>query len=358
MFNPLDMIGIDYLGPIKPESKHGSQYVVIIVDYFSRYCWALAVGSATGRNALRLLGQVSRTFGFPRSAYSDNATHFSQGEFFEFLRKHGIRNFPVPKTHPSSVGLSERFVQMVLYALRKLMFSVSDLSTWEDFLEPTIQCLNTRMLKIQGFTPAQLLLGFNPRYNTEDFTPEDLEVAEDIASKIETSEIVSVETRLALLEEIQSHARDRLFESHAKLVESAGLKTRWTSPKEGDLVLLRRFELDAQRGRKLEARWEGPFILVDVAHHGLSGRLKDINTGKIVRVRQSGTKERCHIDDLRVFVPRESKPQVSVNNVQLHEFKWELSLQDIARMRREGIDLKRLVSIESRELKTVPDGKG
>ena len=78
-------------------------------------------------------------------------------------------------------------------------------------------------------------------------------------------------------------------------------------PKEGDLVLLRRFSTDQYHGRKLEPRWEGPYRLADVAFHGRSGRVLDLHSGRVVRVRASGLKERRHLDDLKVFTPRRSK---------------------------------------------------
>ena len=64
--------------------------------------------------------------------------------------------------------------------------------------------------------------------------------------------------------------------------------------------------MDQYRGRKLEPRWEGPYRLSDVAHHGHSVRLVDLYSEKAVRVRASGLKERCHLDDLKDF-PRRSK---------------------------------------------------
>ena len=78
-------------------------------------------------------------------------------------------------------------------------------------------------------------------------------------------------------------------------------------PKDGDLVLLRRFSAEKYHARKREPQWEGPYRLADVAYHGRSGRLIDIHTNKVVRVRASGLKKRCHLDDLKVFTPRRAK---------------------------------------------------
>ncbi|KAL7268447.1 hypothetical protein RUND412_008934 [Rhizina undulata] len=79
------------------------------------------------------------------------------------------------------------------------------------------------------------------------------------------------------------------------------------SPKKGDLVLLWRFKLDGQHSGKLEPRWEGPYILHDIGYNNISGRLRDVNTGKIVRVRAAGRKEHCHLDDMEVFIERKQE---------------------------------------------------
>ena len=71
--------------------------------------------------------------------------------------------------------------------------------------------------------------------------------------------------------------------------------------------MLRSFATDQYHGRKLEPRWEGPYRLADVSFRGRSGRLLDLYTNNVVRVRASGLKERCHLDDLKVFTPRRLK---------------------------------------------------
>ena len=35
---PMDMMGMDYLGPISPKPQSGNRYVYVMVDYFSRHC--------------------------------------------------------------------------------------------------------------------------------------------------------------------------------------------------------------------------------------------------------------------------------------------------------------------------------
>ena len=41
-------------------------------------------------------------------------------------------------------------------------------------------------------------------------------------------------------------------------------------PKVGDLILVRRHQLDKQRGNKLEPRWHGPYVVTKFARSGRS----------------------------------------------------------------------------------------
>jgi len=89
-----------------------------------------------------------------------------------------------------------------------------------------------------------------------------------------------------------------------RFAEHQGRKGWFPAPKEGDLVLLHCAALDNHYDKKLEAHWEGPFHLGDLAPHGKSGRLYDITTGALVKTKPSGLKDRIHLDDLKVYVPR------------------------------------------------------
>ena len=76
---PMDMLGMDYLGPISPKPESGYRYILVMVDYFSRHCWARAVMANSGAEAVQAIMNLSRTFGWPKSIYTDNGTHFARG---------------------------------------------------------------------------------------------------------------------------------------------------------------------------------------------------------------------------------------------------------------------------------------
>jgi len=110
--------------------------------------------------------------------------------------------------------------------------------------------------------------------------------------------------RVERLEAIRQRFLDRFNRT-----ETGRDSGRYEAPRNGDLVLLRRAALGNRRDKKLEPRWEGPFRLDDVAHHGRSGHLFDLSTGQLVKTKISGLRDRVHLDDLRCLC-QEGKTRV------------------------------------------------
>ena len=72
---PLDMMGFDFVGRF-PDSPRGNKYIVIGVDYFTRFLFAEPIPVSQGKSAVALLMRVARMFGSPRAVYTDNGAHF------------------------------------------------------------------------------------------------------------------------------------------------------------------------------------------------------------------------------------------------------------------------------------------
>jgi hypothetical protein len=42
----MDLVGLDFIGPISPTSLAGNRYIIILVDYFTRHVFARAAEAA------------------------------------------------------------------------------------------------------------------------------------------------------------------------------------------------------------------------------------------------------------------------------------------------------------------------
>ena len=225
------MVVLDFISPITPVSAQGNRYIVIMVDYFTRFLITRAVAAATGEAVRGLFESATETFGNPLAAYTDNGQHFLGDEFHGMLVKRGIRHFLAPKTHPSSVGLAERYVQLIMGFLRRWIQG-NNKDLWDTLLASVVQTLNTCGIKIHGFTPSELLFGYNPRSGPKD----------DITACILLDRIDSNAYGLhpARLEENRQQGQEQIVAAAEWQAEKEEQKNRkGVALQDGDLVLLK-----------------------------------------------------------------------------------------------------------------------
>jgi hypothetical protein len=70
-----ERVDIDTIGPL-PKDDYDNEYVVVIVDAFSRFVKSTPVKSTWGLDAARALIDFVSTFGCPRIIQSDRGTAF------------------------------------------------------------------------------------------------------------------------------------------------------------------------------------------------------------------------------------------------------------------------------------------
>ncbi|KAG0644330.1 hypothetical protein HOY80DRAFT_1029998 [Tuber brumale] len=151
---------------------------------------------------------------------------------------------------------------------------------WDLFVNPLVHAINIQVFIIHGFTPAELLLGYNPS-----------RTGREVGSDTEWS--------VAVLSMGIDQGRD-IWDKEEELVQ-------------------RQVE---RLGSMLEARWEGPYILGDLAWHGKSGPLYDINTQELVQVKKCGLKDRVLLNDVKRDLTRPTVTE-DVDLVDLLEYDRE-----------------------------------
>ena len=106
--------------------------------------------------------------------------------------------------------------------------------------------------------------------------------------------------QLTKIEERRRDAAMKTYETQ-KVLEKKEIG-RGEPPQKGDLVLLRRFVVDKDKGRKLEVKWEGPYLVTKLSSSGVSVTLTDFLTDRV--------KGRYSTDALKLYVQRQLGEQV------------------------------------------------
>jgi hypothetical protein len=101
-----DIWGIDFMGPF-PKS-HDSEYILVAVDYVSKWLEALPCRDADAKHARRVLHEViSPCFGTPKIVISDEGSHFIDKTFQNFLKELGAKHNIATLYHPQTSDQAE-----------------------------------------------------------------------------------------------------------------------------------------------------------------------------------------------------------------------------------------------------------
>ena len=113
---PMERVAVDAVGPFQPDSD-GNKYLLVAVDYFSRYVEAEPVKALGGKVLVNFFSKFSARYGFPRELVMDQGADNQSKEFREFCEKVGIKQrFIAPYHHQSNMG--ERSHRSILNSLR------------------------------------------------------------------------------------------------------------------------------------------------------------------------------------------------------------------------------------------------
>jgi hypothetical protein len=116
---PLEMFGMDMLGPLNPKSHDGYNYLLVLVDYCTK--WPIVIPLRTRRAeeiAAAILHQVVPTYGLPRAVISDNAAEFVSKALKLLYAKLGIRKVDIAPYSPQLNGQCERMMRPLADCLR------------------------------------------------------------------------------------------------------------------------------------------------------------------------------------------------------------------------------------------------
>jgi len=98
-----DVWGFDFMGPFS--SSFGNQYILVAVDYVSKWVEAIPIRMNDNRVVVKFLKEnIFSRFGTPHTIISDNGTHFCNRAFEALMRKYDITHELSTVYHPQTNG--------------------------------------------------------------------------------------------------------------------------------------------------------------------------------------------------------------------------------------------------------------
>ncbi|PKI76189.1 hypothetical protein CRG98_003416, partial [Punica granatum] len=75
---PFSMWGIDVIGPINPKASNGHQFILVVIDYFTKWIEAITLASITANAVARFLKHdIIARYGVPETIITDNAKNLN-----------------------------------------------------------------------------------------------------------------------------------------------------------------------------------------------------------------------------------------------------------------------------------------
>ena len=246
-----ELLGIDGTGPL-PETILKNRYILVAVDYFSKFCVAKAVPDMTALTTAKFLfDEIICRFGMPKAVISDHGKNYKSILFAQLCKLCQIETRNSTFYHPEGNGLVERMNKTFKQILT--MYVNSAHNNWDVHLQAAIAAYNTTIQDSIGCSPYEVLFGKKPSLIADVILSNPVKVDEkplvqylaDLKNNMEEIH-KSVERKVVLSQDRQKRYYDRFVSSPSVF-------------KEGDLVRLVNERSIVGESKSFRLRSIGPF---------------------------------------------------------------------------------------------------
>ncbi|GJR60934.1 reverse transcriptase domain-containing protein [Tanacetum coccineum] len=213
-----DIWGLDFMGPF-PNSK-GNKYILVAVDYVSKWVEAQALPTNDARVVIRFLRRLFARFGVPKALISDRGTHFCNSQLEKALQKYGVTHKLSTAYHPQTNGQTEvtnRAIKRILE--RSVGYNPKN---WSEKLDDALWAFRTAYKTPTGCTPFRLVYGKACHLPLRDEAYENTRIYKERTKRWHDS-------RLRGDKDFKAGDKVLLFNSRFKM-HPGKLKSKWYGP--------------------------------------------------------------------------------------------------------------------------------
>lgn len=244
---PFSRVGLDLIGPL-PVTQNQNKYIIVLVDYLTKWVEAEPLQKAESENVVRFLKMVFSRHGIPEILVTDNGPQFTSDKTKAFLDLHDVFVHYISTYHPASNGEVENRNREICKYLRLLAEKNQE---WDEVLYSALWALRTCKNEVTKHSSFELL------YGRRDLQPFELTINLERRNDLETEEEYWIRKFTTHDKWIREAIRNietanKLWSDRRKQIKR--LKSNFNP---GDLVLVKVFNR-----RKLDPFFTGPLEII------------------------------------------------------------------------------------------------
>lgn len=246
---PGEMLGLDLMGPF-PRSKKGNSYLLVIVDYYTKWVELFSLkDSKTPKIVSILIQDIFTRWGTPQHLLSDRGPQFTSQLLSEVCKTWGVIQKLTTSYHPQT-NLTERVNRTLKTMIASFVGNNHQL--WDQWLPEFRFAINTAKHDTTGFTPAKLALGRNLK------GPLDRLIAVSPAPSTDPYQLLDRQQEMA------REVRNRVSKAQQHQARNYNARRVPCQYAEGELVWIRSHPISDASGKfsaKLAPKWVGPALI-------------------------------------------------------------------------------------------------
>ncbi|GBM30821.1 Transposon Tf2-11 polyprotein [Araneus ventricosus] len=261
---PGQCIAIDVVGKL-PRSTDNKNFILTIIDHYSRYLEAYPLQNITSRTIINCLNKYFANFGLPKFLITDNATNFISNEMVEFLDRLNIQHRKSSIYYPMANGLLERAHRTMKESLASMCESTFQ---WSEKLLFFKLYYNNSIHSVTKFAPAEIFFGRKQNLPLDSFF-------EPVTVENESKYLKNIRNNMCSIRNEFAKNEEQYFKNNAPHIK--GRKVPDFNL--GDKVFVKNFS----HPQVFQEKYKGPFEMIKILRNNnyVIKNLKDNKTMKL-----------------------------------------------------------------------------
>ena len=254
---PFSMWGIDVIGAIEPKASNGHRFILVAIDYFTKWVEAASYTNVTRNVVVRFIKkEIICRYGLPRKIITDNGTNLNNKMMGEMCEEFKIQHHNSTPYRPKMNGAVEAANKNIKKIIQKMTVSYKD---WHERLPFALHGYRTSVRTSTGATPFSLVYGMEAVLPFEVEVPSLRILAESGLKESEWAQTRYDQLNLIEGKRLTAMSHGRLYQQRMK--SAFDKKVRLRKFHEGDLVLKKMSHAVKDHRGKWAPNYEGPFVV-------------------------------------------------------------------------------------------------